>query len=163
MKTGLDFTAVMHGSRYNLTVKISHKYISSYQTLVPSISLSPALPLGCHYPPLTHSPSRSPLSHPPDGLSPSPAVPLDSLSPSSMAACGRIILSLAPVFCMNTGPCQMVWQKHCWLRQLLHELHRPLSRSALVYCDNVGAISPHQPGQAQHIKHVEIDMKITAK
>ena len=34
-----------------------------------------------------------------------------------------------------------------WLRQLLAELHSPLSRSALVYCD-VGAVYLHQPGPA---------------
>jgi hypothetical protein len=27
-----------------------------------------------------------------------------------------------------------------WLRQLLAELHSPLSRSMLVYCDNVSAV-----------------------
>ena len=28
----------------------------------------------------------------------------------------------------------------CWLRQLLHELHCPLRRATIVYCDNVSAI-----------------------
>jgi hypothetical protein len=28
----------------------------------------------------------------------------------------------------------------CWLRQLLVELHNPLSRATLVYCDNVNAV-----------------------
>ena len=28
----------------------------------------------------------------------------------------------------------------CWLRQLLLELHSPLSRATLVYCDNVSAV-----------------------
>jgi hypothetical protein len=28
----------------------------------------------------------------------------------------------------------------CWLRQLLLELHTPLSKSTLIYCDNVSAI-----------------------
>ena len=27
-----------------------------------------------------------------------------------------------------------------WLRQLLHELHSPLQRATLVYCDNVSAV-----------------------
>jgi hypothetical protein len=27
-----------------------------------------------------------------------------------------------------------------WLRQLLFELHRPLRRATLVYCDNVSAV-----------------------
>nr|GFC85884.1 ribonuclease H-like domain-containing protein [Tanacetum cinerariifolium] len=28
----------------------------------------------------------------------------------------------------------------CWLRNLLHELHTPLSSATLVYCDNVSAV-----------------------
>jgi hypothetical protein len=28
----------------------------------------------------------------------------------------------------------------CWLRQLLQELHAPLTKSTLVYCDNISAI-----------------------
>jgi hypothetical protein len=28
----------------------------------------------------------------------------------------------------------------CWLRQLLQELHAPLTKSTLIYCDNVSAI-----------------------
>jgi hypothetical protein len=27
-----------------------------------------------------------------------------------------------------------------WLRQLLAELHTPLSRSTLIYCDNISAV-----------------------
>ena len=46
-----------------------------------------------------------------------------------------------------------------WLRQLLAGLHSPLSRSALVYCDNVSAVylSTHLV-QHQRTKHVEIDL-----
>jgi hypothetical protein len=46
-----------------------------------------------------------------------------------------------------------------WLRQLLVELHNPLSQSSLVYCDNVSAVYlstnlvQHRP-----TKHVEIDL-----
>jgi hypothetical protein len=32
-----------------------------------------------------------------------------------------------------------------WLRQLLHELHSPLTTSTLVFCDNVSAVYLHQP------------------
>jgi hypothetical protein len=32
----------------------------------------------------------------------------------------------------------------CWHRQLLVELHSPLSRATLVYCDNVSAVYLHQ-------------------
>ena len=46
-----------------------------------------------------------------------------------------------------------------WLRQLLQELHRPLTRSTLVYCDNVSAVYlSTNPVQHQRTKHVEIDL-----
>jgi hypothetical protein len=46
-----------------------------------------------------------------------------------------------------------------WLRQLLAELHTPLSRSSLVYCDNVSAVYlSTNPVQHQRTKHVEIDL-----
>jgi hypothetical protein len=47
----------------------------------------------------------------------------------------------------------------CWLRQLLVELHNPLSRATLVYCDNVSAVYlSTNPVQHQRTKHVEIDL-----
>jgi hypothetical protein len=47
----------------------------------------------------------------------------------------------------------------CWLRQLLVELHSPLSRATLVYCDNVSAIYlSTNPVQHQRTKHVKIDL-----
>jgi hypothetical protein len=46
-----------------------------------------------------------------------------------------------------------------WLRQLLAELHRPLARSTLVYCDNVSAVYlSTNPVQHQRTNHVEIDL-----
>jgi hypothetical protein len=46
-----------------------------------------------------------------------------------------------------------------WLRQLLAELHTPLSRSTLVYCDNVSAVYlSTNLVQHQRTKHVEIDL-----
>jgi hypothetical protein len=46
-----------------------------------------------------------------------------------------------------------------WLRQLLAELHSPLSRSTLVYCDNVSVVYlSTNPVQHQRTKHVEIDL-----
>jgi hypothetical protein len=49
--------------------------------------------------------------------------------------------------------------KAAWLRQLLAELHRPLARSTLVYCDNVSAVYlSTNPVQHQRTKHVEIDL-----
>jgi hypothetical protein len=47
----------------------------------------------------------------------------------------------------------------CWLRQLLQELHAPLTKSTLVYCDNVNVVYLSTNSiQHQHTKHVEIDL-----
>ncbi|KAD3640419.1 hypothetical protein E3N88_29642 [Mikania micrantha] len=47
----------------------------------------------------------------------------------------------------------------CWVRNLLLELHRPPSRTSLVYCDNVSAIYlSGNPVQHQRTKHVEMDI-----
>jgi hypothetical protein len=47
----------------------------------------------------------------------------------------------------------------CWLWQLLHELHAPLTKSTLIYCDNVSAnYLSTNPIQHQRTKHVEIDL-----
>jgi hypothetical protein len=47
----------------------------------------------------------------------------------------------------------------CWLRQLLQELHVPLTKSTLVYCDNVSTVYlSTNPIQHQRTKHVEIDL-----
>jgi hypothetical protein len=46
-----------------------------------------------------------------------------------------------------------------WLRQLLAELHSPLARSTLVYCNNVSAVYlSTNPVQHQRTKHVDIDL-----
>ena len=46
-----------------------------------------------------------------------------------------------------------------WLRQLLHELHTPLRRAILVYCDNISAVCmSSNPVQHQRTKHIEIDL-----
>jgi hypothetical protein len=46
-----------------------------------------------------------------------------------------------------------------WLWQLLQELHAPLTKSTLVYCDNVNAVYlSTNPIQHQRTKHVEIDL-----
>nr|GEV00723.1 copia protein [Tanacetum cinerariifolium] len=47
----------------------------------------------------------------------------------------------------------------CWLRNLLLELHCPVSKATLVYCDNVSAI--YLSGNAiqhQRVKHIELDI-----
>jgi hypothetical protein len=47
----------------------------------------------------------------------------------------------------------------CWLRQLPQELHAPLMKSTLVYCDNVSAVYlSTNPIQHQRTKHVDIDL-----
>ncbi|KAK1420492.1 hypothetical protein QVD17_22136 [Tagetes erecta] len=46
-----------------------------------------------------------------------------------------------------------------WLRNLLLELHHPLSHATLVYCDNVSAIYlSGNPVQHQRTKHIEMDI-----
>jgi len=46
-----------------------------------------------------------------------------------------------------------------WLRQLLLELHTPLRRATLVYCDNINAVyMSSNPVQHQRTKHIEIDL-----
>ncbi|GJR09668.1 zf-CCHC domain-containing protein, partial [Tanacetum coccineum] len=46
-----------------------------------------------------------------------------------------------------------------WLRNLLLELHAPLSTATIVYCDNVSAVYlSTNPVQHQHTKHIEIDI-----
>nr|GEV57769.1 ribonuclease H-like domain-containing protein [Tanacetum cinerariifolium] len=47
----------------------------------------------------------------------------------------------------------------CWLRNLLRELHTPLSFATLVYCDNVSAVYlSSNLVQHQRTKHIEIDI-----
>jgi hypothetical protein len=49
--------------------------------------------------------------------------------------------------------------KAVWLRQLLQELHNPLTTSTLVFCDNVSAVYlSTNLVQHQQTKHVEIDL-----
>ncbi|XP_021733475.1 uncharacterized protein LOC110700265 [Chenopodium quinoa] len=47
----------------------------------------------------------------------------------------------------------------CWIRNLLLELHRPIQKAILVYCDNVKAIYlSGNPVQHQRTKHIEKDI-----
>ncbi|XP_076958678.1 uncharacterized protein LOC143634502 [Bidens hawaiensis] len=47
----------------------------------------------------------------------------------------------------------------CWVRNILLELHRPLSRATLIYCDNVWVIYlSGNPFQHQRTKHIELDI-----
>ncbi|CAO2168688.1 unnamed protein product [Urochloa humidicola] len=46
-----------------------------------------------------------------------------------------------------------------WLRQLLLELHTPLCRATLIYCDNISVVDmSSNPVQHQRTKHIEIDL-----
>jgi hypothetical protein len=52
----------------------------------------------------------------------------------------------------------------CCLRQLLQELHAPLLKSTLIYCDNLNVVYlSTNLVQHQHIKHVEIDLHFDRK
>ncbi|GJS09063.1 ribonuclease H-like domain-containing protein [Tanacetum coccineum] len=46
----------------------------------------------------------------------------------------------------------------CWLRNLLRDLHTPLSSATLVYCDNVNVVFSSNPVQYQRTKQIEIDI-----
>jgi hypothetical protein len=49
--------------------------------------------------------------------------------------------------------------KTCWLRNLLRELHTPLSSATIVYCKNVSVVYlSSNPVQHQRTKHIEIDI-----
>jgi hypothetical protein len=52
-----------------------------------------------------------------------------------------------------------VVSESCWLRNLLLELHCPIHKATLVYCDNVSAIYlSGNPVQHQRTKHIEMDI-----
>ncbi|GJT91849.1 ribonuclease H-like domain-containing protein [Tanacetum coccineum] len=54
---------------------------------------------------------------------------------------------------------EIEWAETCWLRNLLRELHTPLSTSTIVYCDNVSAVYlSSNLVQHQRTKHIEIDI-----
>ena len=47
----------------------------------------------------------------------------------------------------------------CWLRNLLLELHIPLTKATLLFCDNISSVyMSSNPVQHQRTKHVEIDL-----
>lgn len=52
-----------------------------------------------------------------------------------------------------------VVSESCWIRNLFLELHFPLYKATLVYCDNVSAIYlSSNPVQHQRTKHIEMDI-----
>ncbi|GJT91649.1 ribonuclease H-like domain-containing protein [Tanacetum coccineum] len=65
----------------------------------------------------------------------------------------------------TSGYCAEYWgvanamAETCWLRNLLRELHTPLSTATIVYYDNVSAVYlSSNPVQHQRTKHIEIDI-----
>jgi hypothetical protein len=47
----------------------------------------------------------------------------------------------------------------CWLRQLLQELHAPISSATIVFCDNIGVVyMTANPVHHRRTKHIEIDI-----
>jgi hypothetical protein len=47
----------------------------------------------------------------------------------------------------------------CWLRQLLQELYASLTKSTLIYCDNINTVYlSTNPIQHQRMKYIEIDL-----
>jgi hypothetical protein len=47
----------------------------------------------------------------------------------------------------------------CWLRLLLAELHHPLKKVTVVYCDNISVVyMSSNPVHHQRTKHIEIDL-----
>lgn len=47
----------------------------------------------------------------------------------------------------------------CWIRNLLLELHHPISRATLVFCDNISSVyMSANPVKHQRTKHVELDL-----
>ncbi|KAK4364588.1 hypothetical protein RND71_015946 [Anisodus tanguticus] len=52
-----------------------------------------------------------------------------------------------------------VISESCWLRNLLLELHSPIQKTTLVYCDNISAIYlSGNPVLHQRTKHIEMDI-----
>ncbi|OIT24891.1 putative mitochondrial protein [Nicotiana attenuata] len=52
-----------------------------------------------------------------------------------------------------------VVSESCWLRNLLLQLHCPMRKATIVYCDNVSAIYlSGNPVQHQRTKHIEMDI-----
>ncbi|GJV57005.1 ribonuclease H-like domain-containing protein [Tanacetum coccineum] len=68
-------------------------------------------------------------------------------------------LSLAPVPKAEYRGVANVVAETAWLRNLLRELHSPLSTATLIYYDNVSVVyMSANPVQHQRTKHIEIDI-----
>jgi hypothetical protein len=52
-----------------------------------------------------------------------------------------------------------VVSESCWIQNLILELHCPIPKATLVYCDNVSAVYlSGNPVQHQRTKHIEMDI-----
>jgi hypothetical protein len=94
----------------------------------------------------------------PTRAGPPPVTPCSWAPTSSPGSPSVSPSSLAPALKLSTVSWPTAWQRPPGC-QLLHELHSPLQRATLVYCDNVSAVYlSTYPVQHQHTKHVKIDL-----
>ncbi|GKC98270.1 ribonuclease H-like domain-containing protein, partial [Tanacetum coccineum] len=77
---------------------------------------------------------------------------------SSTTSLHQLMLSLSRVEAEYHGVANVVFET-CWLRNLLCELHTPLSSVNLAYCDNVSVLYlSSNMVQHQRTKHIKIDI-----
>ena len=70
----------------------------------------------------------------------------------------QVVLSRSSAEAEYRGVANVVAES-CWLRNLLLELHCPIRKATVVYCDNVSAVYlSSNPVQHQRTKHVEMDI-----
>ncbi|XP_060202579.1 uncharacterized mitochondrial protein AtMg00810-like [Lycium barbarum] len=76
----------------------------------------------------------------------------------SWSAKRQVTMSRSSAEAEYRGVANVVFES-CWLRNLLLELHCPIRKATLVYCDNVSAIYlSDNPVQHQRTKHIEMDI-----
>ncbi|GJY20094.1 ribonuclease H-like domain-containing protein [Tanacetum coccineum] len=101
------------------------------------------------------------LPHPGQGiLGPAPAI--YASQHTTLPSAFSIIPPQDPTWHMDTAEYRGVANvvaETAWLRNLLRELHSPLSTATLVYCNSVSVVyMPANPVQYQRTKHIEIDI-----
>ncbi|KAK4351562.1 hypothetical protein RND71_030875 [Anisodus tanguticus] len=76
----------------------------------------------------------------------------------SWSAKRQSVLSGSSVEAEYRGVANVV-SESCWLRNLLLELHFPIHKATLVYCDNISVVYlSGNPVQHQRTKHIELDI-----
>ncbi|KAK4354383.1 hypothetical protein RND71_026577 [Anisodus tanguticus] len=81
----------------------------------------------------------------------------------SWSAKHQSTLSLSSAEAEYRGVANVVSESY-WLRNLLLELHSPIQKATLVYCDNISAIYlSNNPVQHQRTKHIEMDIHFVRK